>query len=657
MCGIAGIFAYGYGNTAVRGEHLLSMCEAIAHRGPDDAGSWINERGDLGLGHRRLSIIDLSAAGRQPMSNEDGTVWVTFNGEIYNYQELQLGLERRGHRFGSRTDTEVIVHLYEERGGECIQDLDGMFAFAIWDDPKRRLMLVRDRLGVKPLYYVQRNGWLVFASEIKAILRHPAISAELDEESLYHYLTFKTTPAPQTMFAGIKKLAAGTRLCCDRHGNLSLSSYWDPADAVIPAGKITVESAAEEVRERLDVAVKKRMRADVPVGVFLSGGLDSSAVVGLAAGCTDRPIETFSIGIRDLKGHNELEYAREISLRFGTRHHEILYGQEEVEECLPSLAYQLDEPVADPVCVPLYYLARLAREAGIIVVQVGEGSDEQFLGYDSRIEFLKSYERKWQPFLALPRPALWAGWHLAGLFSRATGRGNRLRRILEQAVGKREPFWGSAAFGENGEKSSVLTEQMLEAGYDSGMIIRSLMNRLIAARPDAEMAARVSYLDLKLRLPELLLMRVDKVTMSVGVEAREPFLDYRLVEFLMGVPRRVKLSGWNAKHVLKQAVADIVPPRIIRRPKQAFAAPINEWLRKGLGDFARRVITKTRLRTRGLIRFDIVEKMLEEHLAGRKDFGVQLWTIMNLCAWYDQWIDGPSRRQAGLQHMAAATGN
>ena len=642
MCGIAGVFAYGYGAGAVEPAHLVVMRDAMTHRGPDDAGWWVNETRTAGLAHRRLSIIDLSPDGRQPIVNEDGTVAITFNGEIYNYRDLRPSLVRAGHRFRSQTDTEVILHLFEDRGPECVHDLDGMFAFATWDERARRLVLARDRLGVKPLYYCQRHGFLIFASEIKALLRHPAVSAELDEEAVYHYLTFKATPAPRTMFAGINKLAAGHFVTCDEHGHTRLTRYWDPADAPLPPGKLDIESAADEVKNLFRAAVKKRMIADVPVGAFLSGGLDSSAVVGVAAECTNHPLKTFSIGLGDNPEYNELEHAQDVSRRYGTDHHEILYGYKDVEEYLPELVHTQDEPLADPVCIPLFHLARLARQSGIVVVQVGEGSDEQFLGYDSRIEFLRSFERKWRHVMAVPRPALQLGSAVAALMERATPRGKRWTRLFDQALGKSELFWGSVAFGENGEKSQLLADSFNDRHYDSGTVVKGLMDPLLAASPQAEMAARVSYLDLKLRLPELLLMRVDKVTLSVGVEAREPFMDYRLVEYLMTVPRKIKLKGWDPKHLLKRAVADVVPTSILERPKQAFAAPVNVWLRSGLGDFARSVISGSNLKSAGLFRFTEIERLLEEHISGRRDWGVQAWTIMNLCAWYDRWIAKPA---------------
>ncbi|HEV3204424.1 MAG TPA: asparagine synthase (glutamine-hydrolyzing), partial [Gemmataceae bacterium] len=513
-----------------------------------------------------------------------------------------------------------------------------MFAFGIWDENRQRLFLARDRLGVKPLYYTQQQGILLFASEIKALLAHPLITSDVDPEALFHYLTFKTTPAPLTMFAGIRKLPAGCFLTCDHQGNGEVTRYWEAVSPGIADPKdIDPRGAAEKVRELLESAVTKRLVADVPTGVFLSGGLDSSAVVALLAPRMGQPLNTFSVGIKDHPEFNELDFARQVAARFGTNHREILIGQQELEDYLPDLVHYQDEPLADPVCVPLYYLARLARQSGVIAVQVGEGSDEQFLGYDSRLEFLKGYEKKWRRLLALPSLLLTGLREGVSLVHELTGKGRRYRQILAKAVNGHEIFWGSVAFGED-EKAEVLDSYPAFASFDSQTVLNNTMQPLRTLRPGADIATRVSFLDLKIRLAELLLMRLDKITMSCGVEAREPFLDYRLVEYLMTLPRSLKLKDWEPKYLLKQAMTGLVPDSILRRPKQAFAAPVNVWLRSGLGDFARNLLLSSRLRKRGYFRYDIIEQMLADHLAGKKDHGVRLWTLMNLSAWFDHWI-------------------
>jgi len=638
MCGILGIYNYGNASVPVSADLLSRLRDTMEHRGPDDAGLWLNPDGRLGLAHRRLSIIDLSPAGHQPMGNEDDSLWITYNGEIYNYRDLRKNLEHHGHRFRSHTDTEVILHLFEDCQKDCLEHLDGMFAFGIWDENSQSLFLARDRLGVKPLYYTQQHGLLLFASEIKAILAHPLVTSDMDLEALFHYLTFKTTPAPLTMFAGIRKLPAGCFLTCDRQGNVEITRYWD---AVSPRRTdpedISPDHAAEKVRELLTSAVTKRLVADVRTGVFLSGGLDSTAVVALLAPRIGQPLNTFSIGIKDQPQFNELNFARQVAVEFGTNHREILIGQQELEDYLPNLVHHQDEPLADPVCVPLYYLARLARQSGVLAVQVGEGSDEQFLGYDSRIEFLKGYEKKWRRLLVLP-PFLLACFHQGvSLVHQFTGIGRHYRQILAKAAHGHEIFWGSVAFGAD-EKAEILDGCPDFASYDSQAVVNYTMQPLRSLLPESDIATRVSFLDLKIRLAELLLMRLDKTTMSCGVEAREPFLDYRLVEYLMTLPRGLKLRDWRPKHLLKQAMTGLVPDSILRRPKQAFAAPVNVWLRSGLGDFARNLLLNSRIRKRGYFRYDIIEQLLADHLAGKKDHGVRLWTLMNLTAWFDHWI-------------------
>jgi asparagine synthase (glutamine-hydrolysing) len=641
MCGIVGVFNYGNTSPPISPELLVRMRDTMTHRGPDDFGLWIQTEGRIGLGHRRLSIIDLSTDGRQPLANEDEKIWITFNGEIYDFLDLRRELEHRRHRFRSHTDTEVIVHLYEERKEECLQQLDGMFAFGIWDANRERLFLARDRLGVKPLYYAQLNGLLLFSSEIKAILAHPAVTRDIDLEALYHYMTFRTTPAPLTMFAGIKKLPAGCYLTCDRNGETRTVTYWNPFDVTDRyPGPVDEDEIVQTIRELLTQSVAKRSIADVPTGVFLSGGLDSSAIVGLLAPRVDQPLNTFSIGIGDLEGHNELEYAQQMARQFRTNHRQILIGRRELESYLPLLVHHQDEPLADPVCVPLYYLSKLARESGVIVVQVGEGSDEQFLGYDSRIEFLRSYQAKWRHLLGLPR-SLIHGLHAgAAMIHSITGRGDRWRRQLAKAARGDELFYGSVGFEEGAAKSSLFNANPAFAGLSSQQVVKDILQPFRTARPGRDIGMEVSYLDLKMRLAELLLMRIDKVTMSVGVEAREPFLDYRLVQFLMSLPVTLKLKNWQPKHLLKKAMSGLLPGNIISRPKKAFAAPVNVWLRSGLEQYARTVIENSRLRERNLLDYQRIEAMFGQHLAGQADHGVRIWILMNLCAWYDHWIAG-----------------
>jgi asparagine synthase (glutamine-hydrolysing) len=401
VCGICGIFNYADTNFELTAELIAHMRDAMIHRGPDDAGIYVSPDKKLGLGHRRLSIIDLSAMGRQPMCNEDSSVWITYNGEIYNHQKLRKELEAKGHSYKSHTDTETILHLYEEKGRDCVLNLEGMFAFAIWDSKKKRMLFARDRIGKKPLYYVIHDGQLIFASEIKAILKHPQIKADIDTTALYHYLTLYVTPAPMTLFKGINKLPPGYIMVCDKDGNIKQEQYWD---AIVPEQKeeYPEEYYIENIRNLLSESIEKRMMSDVPFGVFLSGGIDSSTNVALMARLMNRPVDTFSVGFKDRPDYNEFDYARQVAAEFKTNHHEVIIDYHDLMDYIPNLVYHQDEPLADWVCVPLYYVSKLARDNGTIVIQIGEGSDEIFFGYDGYMTYLNIYNNYWKPYMKMP---------------------------------------------------------------------------------------------------------------------------------------------------------------------------------------------------------------------------------------------------------------
>ncbi len=633
MCGIAGIAQLGTGEPVDR-TLLERMTKRLAHRGPDDDG--IVVEGPVGLGHRRLAIVDLSATGHQPMANEDGSIWIVFNGEVYNHRALRRRLEARGHRYRGQSDTETIVHLYEELGEACVGDLEGEFAFALWDGRRRRVLLARDRLGVKPLYYAQQAGALIFASEIKAILEHPGIPRRVDLEALYHYLTFFTTPAPSTLFAGIRKLPPGHLLAWDGEGPPRLRPYWRLADAALRVTR-TEPDWVEAVREQVELAVDARMMSDVPVGVFLSGGIDSSTALSLMARGSRRPVETFSVGFRDAPAYNELDYARLAAGRFGARHHEVLISHEDMVDYLPSLIYHQDEPIADPVCVPLYYVSRLAHEHGVKVVQVGEGADELFAGYPGYLVTLALYDRAWRRFTALPAPLRQLTYRALAPAFRGLGRVKELDH-LHRAAHAEEVFWGNAIAFRELEKRALLRGPLGGGALSSHDVVRAHLEPLDRAWPDADILQRMIYLDLTLRLPELLLMRVDKITMSTSVEARVPFLDHRLVELTLGMPRGVRVRT-GPKHLLKRAIGGLLPGEILNRPKQGFAAPIREWFR---GPAAALVGTRLqRSRLWDLDCFDVahVRGLLRRHLHGRIDLSTRLWCLLNLALWYDDWID------------------
>jgi asparagine synthase (glutamine-hydrolysing) len=598
----------------------------------------------VGFGHRRLSIIDLSPAGRQPMSNEDGTVWITFNGEIYNHLDLRADLEQRGHVYRSRTDTETLVHLYEEEGTEMVRRIEGDFAFALWDSNRRRLLMARDRLGVKPLYYAMLPGAMLFGSEIKAILAHPRMSRQIDRAALYHYLTFVAAPAPRTLFQGIRKLPPATRLVIEADGTARADTYWDPLAA--PPDEVARSGdpgrIADRVRELLERAIQKRMMSDVPFGVFLSGGLDSSANVALMSRLMDRPVRTFSVGFRDHPSYNEFEHARAVARRYRTEHHEVAIGSRDLVDAMPGLVFHQDEPIADWVSVPLHFVSALAKSHDTTVIQVGEGSDEQFFGYEGYRRAYRDQSRHFERLLRLPRPvrrgAYTAARGLAGVLRRG---GDRLE-LLRKAAADENLFWGGAIAWTEDDKRRLLTPAARAAleGLNSHEIVADHDRHVRRVLPTADFGQRMIYLELKNRLAELLLMRVDKVTMGSSIEARVPFLDHHLVEFSLQIPTEMKLREGRTKYVLKRAMEGILPDEIIHRPKQGFGAPVSEWFRGDLHRPALEGVLGSRLRGEGFFDYDHVRALFEEHRAGRRDHGWHLWTLYNLSRWYDYWIAG-----------------
>jgi asparagine synthase (glutamine-hydrolysing) len=634
------------------------MRDTMAHRGPDDAGSFVSEDRRVGLGHRRLSIVDLSPAGHNPMPNEDERVWIVFNGEIYNHESHRASLIDRGHEYRSRSDTETIIHLYEEHGLDFLSMIEGDFAIAIWDGRENRLLLARDRLGVKPLYYMIAGGRLIFGSEIKAILAHPSVSRDIDEEALYHYLTFLTSPAPETLFAGIKKIPAGCMLVCDSRGEVTLTRYWDAivdeqeARALQRAGE---QEVASELGRLLEESISKRMMSDVPFGVFLSGGIDSTANVALMARLMNRPVRTYTVGFRDGQAYNEIEEARVAARHYGTDHHEVIIGYEEFEQFLPDLIFHQDEPIADPVCVPLYYVSKLARETGTTVVQVGEGSDELFCGYRDYTYYLRLYDYCWRYLSRMP------GWARRAVS--ATGRvlykasegalpamGRRaLPDLFRRLAAGEELFWSGAFIFDETQKRPLLTRSYLarlsaaSAGgrecITSHSVVRRDLDRLLGQKAGADQLERMIYQDLKLRLSELLLMRVDKVTMAASVEARVPFLDHRLVEFAMKLPRSLKYRKGETKYILKRALEGVVPEAVLERKKRGFGAPIKDWLFDRMSNFVEEGLFNSALRRRELFDYDHIRRLLGEQRAGRVNYSFHLWSLLNLSLWYDRWIE------------------
>lgn len=641
MCGITGIWEYGAASGGVTLPLVEKMRDTMSHRGPDDTGAHIFDEGRGGFGFRRLSIIDLSPAGHQPMRGcSDRNIWLVFNGEIYNHLDLRAGLDARGHVYASKTDSETILHLYEERGADLVHEIEGDFGIALWDGERRELSLYRDRLGVKPLYYYINDGRIIFASEIKAILAHPAVGRDIDETALSDYLTFLTAPAPQTLFKDIKKLAAGHRLIIDGHGTVRIDQYWD----ALPPRQAALRTEAEHIDEILRLlrsSIKKRMMSDVPFGVFLSGGVDSSANVALMAELMDRPVDTFTVGFEDHAYLNEFESARRIAALYKTNHHEVVIGDKEFNDFLPELVFHQDEPIADPVCVPLYYVSKLARDAGTIVVQVGEGADEIFSGYDKYVKNLQLYETFWRHAERLPTFVRQAASLSVQAVAGVTGKQTPATELTRRLAASEPMFWGGAVVFDESIKPSVLSPRLrkLLNGRSSLAAVAPYLEHILRQRPDADLLSQMTYLELKLRLPELLLMRVDKITMATSVEARVPFLDHHLVEYAMSLPRSLKVKDKTGKHILKRALEPILPHDLLYAEKRGFGAPIREWFRTGTGEeFGHRLLSSP-MRKRDFLDYAFVEQMLMDHRRGKNDWSFHLWALLNLTLWYEHWID------------------
>jgi len=638
MCGIAGIFNYSQSPNLISDSILKRMTSVIAHRGPDDEGIYISPDRMLGFGFRRLAIIDLSPAGHQPMSTPDNSLWIVFNGEIYNHLELRKTLEAKGYRYRSKTDTETILYAYQEYGLDCIEKFYGMFAIAIWDSRKKELVLIRDRIGIKPLYYAFANGALIFGSEIKSILEHPSLTRTLNTQALYDYLTFYATPPNETMFKGIYKLEAGHYAVINRNGEMRKTEWWDLNHRTehFPKEKFLSEAfCVENLRRLLRESIKLRMMSDVPFGVMLSGGIDSSLNVALMSELMMRPVETFSVGFKDLEKYNELGYARQIATEFKTNHHEILLTEQDAIDFLPEMVWHQDEPNADPVCVPLYFVSKLCRKSGTIVAQVGEGSDEEFSGYTQYLRelwFQKYYDS------LLPES-------LKALFYQVLRRVQPLSLLSDYARRSlyQEPtfYSGAVSFTEE-QKAELCTTPFLHDSHSSARISKAYFKRfesLSTPSESADVLRKMIYAEFKNRLPELLLMRVDKMSMAVSIEARVPFLDHRLVEFAIQIPESLKIKHGVPKYILKKAAEGIIPNNIIYRRKQGFAAPAIEWLRNGkLSPIAEDLVLSSGLIKENLFRKKFIKRLFEEHRSGKANRGQQLWSLLVVSLWYDRFF-------------------
>ena len=633
MCGVAGVMAFSGSGAVVAEADVSRMRDAVAHRGPDGAGTWVSPDGRVGLGHRRLAIIDLSDAAAQPMANEDGTLWISFNGEIYNHADVRRELEQLGgHRWRTdHSDTEVILHAFEQWGIDCFQRFRGMFAIALWDVRKRQLWLIRDRLGVKPLYYTIRNGRVAFASEIKALLTDPDVGRVVNEEALFHFLSFLVPPAPQTLFAGINKLPPATWLRIDEDGTVHEHKYWDVWDHAAPLPGAGEDEIAERVLSELRTAVKLRKVSDVPVGVFLSGGIDSSTNAALFSEGEGGPVKTFTIGYEGeyQTYQNELEYARLMAARVGAEHHERLLTQDDLIDFLPQMIHLQDEPIADPVCVPVYYVSKLARDNGVTVCQVGEGADELFWGYPSWKIALRLQQANGWP---VPPAAKRLG--LAGL--RLLGKEHTLYCELLRRGSKGQPiFWGGAEAFTELHKRRLLAPGIRQRlrGLSSWDAIAPIRRRFEANAWEPSPLNWMTYLDLNVRLPELLLMRVDKMSMGVALEGRVPFLDHKFVELAMSIPQATKTRNGTLKYLLKKAVRGLIPDELIDRKKQGFGVPVYEWFFGRLGARAREELSLFCDKTDYLDRAEVM-RIFD---AGQY---THAWYLLNLALWWKHFIYG-----------------
>ena len=631
MCGIAGALSFDGSAFEITPALITSMRDTMCTRGPDGGGTWVSSDHRVGLGHRRLSIIDLSSAADQPMTNEDGSLEIVFNGEIYNHAEIRRELEQTGrHTWKTdHSDTEMILHAFEEWGIECLHRFRGMFAIALWDARARALWLVRDRIGIKPLYYSVHDGRITFGSEIKALLKDPGQKRGVNREAFYHYLSFLTTPAPMTLFEGIHKLPAATWMRVSANGDIREERYWDVWDHTSPLVGVSEEEISERVLAELRTAVALRKVSDVPVGVFLSGGIDSSTNAALFSEGERGTVKTFSIGYEGTYSSykNELHYARMMAERVGAEHHERLLTIDDLLDFLPTMVKLQDEPIADPVCVPVYYVSKLARDNGVVVCQVGEGADELFWGYPGWKTMLRIQEYDDMPVPRFVKRAALGAMRVRG--HKHSFQYEWLRRGAEGLP----VFWGGAEAFTETEKRAILSPAMKRAVGDltSWDALRPIRERFEAKAWETSHLNWMSYLDLNLRLPELLLMRVDKMSMGVSLEGRVPFLDHKFVELAMSIPTDVKTRNGTLKHVLKKAVRGVIPDELIDRPKQGFGVPVYEWFMGRLGDQTRATLREFMGET------DFFDpKYVETLLASER--GPQVWYLLNFAMWWKEFV-------------------
>lgn len=629
MCGICGIFSYSAKHPPDK-DLTGKMCKSLIHRGPDDEGYYADEK--IALGMRRLSIIDL-VTGHQPISNEDETIWVIFNGEIYNFLQLREELIKKGHIFTTRSDTEVIAHLYEEEGEGFVHQLNGMFAIAIWDKQKSRLLLIRDRLGIKPLHYAIFKGQIIFASEIKAILQAD-FPRKIDYNAFSQFFTFEYIPAPRTIFQGIEKLLPGHMLTADSRG-IKIHSYWDVSQE-IARNEIPDEAFyREEIYRRLRESVRKRLISDVPLGVFLSGGMDSSSITALMSEVSPSRVKSFSIGFKE-HSFNELNYAKTVADHFRTEHKEFIVESGMVKELVPALIPFLDEPLADASIIPTFLISKLAREH-VTVALAGDGGDELFGGYDTYKAYkVARFYRKVPKFIRdslvkkivflLPASSKRLSFEFkAKKFISGIDYPPEIANVL---------WWG--AYGPS-EKEELFSAEIAEKTDED--IFTPVYSHLENCKARTTFD-RLTYLDLKLYLQDDLLVKVDRMSMANSLEIRVPFLDHEFVGFAATVPSSLKLKGLTAKYILKKTMAKVLPEEILTRKKIGFDIPLGIWIRNELKDFVTDILSQTHLKEHGFFNAPYIENLLKEHFNGIHNHRQLLWPLIIFQFWYNHYMEG-----------------
>jgi len=650
MCGICG--EIDFIRSGIRMDGLRRMCDVLAHRGPDDEGMVFIKGNqyfevkksspglpngnvfEVGLGHRRLSIIDLSEAGHQPMCNENKTIWIVLNGEIYNFQDLRSELEKNGHLFKSKSDTETILHAYEQWGTECLNHLRGMFAFAIWDSNLQRLFMARDRLGKKPLVYFRQNGHFSFASEIKALLEIPGVERNVNASALHHYLTYQYVPSPDTIFEGIKKLPPAHYLLYDRRGNLKIECYWRLHFDSSHQTKASVEELMDRIRTELEESVKLRLISDVPLGAFLSGGVDSSLIVGIMARLSGQPVKTFSIGFEE-KEFDELSYARIVSDHFSTEHHEFIVKPNAIE-ILPKLVWYYNEPFADSSAIPTYYVANLTKDF-VKVVLTGDAGDENFAGYPRylRSMWVASFTRIPEKLRRDLLP------HFLRVFSGLHWREKTLNRLADfmesLSTDQAKNYAEQIKIFNTKEKENIYTNDFCKKVEENNPL-DFLLSKF--QESDTEnLLEQLLYVDMNSYLPEDLLVKMDIATMANSLEARVPFLDHKFMELVGEIPVHLKLRGTESKFILKKAFKDLLPEAIFKRKKMGFGVPLSKWFRNELKEYVYEVLLDHKTLNRGYFRREGIERLLDDHISLRYDHSIRIWALLFLEIWFRVFID------------------